>query len=88
MIKFIENLIEFISMVKIALSPILLFTIAGIIAYIYIDGMLGIIAFSLLSVLGLALGIWWAISIHKKHGATEFNAKISATPELDEKDKK
>lgn len=86
--KFIENLIEFISMVKIALSPILLFTIGGFVLYLYIDGLLGITVFSLLSIIGLALGIWWALSIHKKHGATEFNAKISATPELDKEEKK
>lgn len=87
MFKFLENCIEFLSMVKIALAPILLFLIIGFICYANWDGTFGLILFVLFGLIGLILGIFLAVYIHKKHGAVNFNSKIIATPDLDKKDK-
>ncbi len=83
MFKFLEKVVEFFSMIKIALSPILIFTIAGIVCYCGIKLPMGVVVGTCLIVLGLVLGIWLAIYIHKKYGAIEFNSRISETPELD-----
>jgi uncharacterized protein YneF (UPF0154 family) len=47
----------------------------------------GLIFLILFSLIGIILGIFIAIYIHKKHGAVNFNSKIIATPDLDKKDK-
>jgi len=86
MSNFFEKIVEFFSMVKIALSPILIFTIAGIACYFWLEGALGAFVGLALVVLGLMVGVWLAIYIHKKHGAIEFNARLDATPELDKKE--
>lgn len=85
MFRFLDKVAEFISMIKIALSPIIVFTIAGIICYFGIKTPWGIILGIISIILGLVFGIWLAVYIHKKHGAIEFNSRISATPELDNK---
>jgi len=88
MLKFIENVVEFLAMVKIALSPILLFLIIGFVSYLYFGNELGTTLLILCIIMGLVLGVLLAWRIHKKHGAVGFNAKIMSTPELDkEKDK-
>lgn len=81
--SFFEKVTEFFSMVKIALSPILVFTIAGFACYFWLEGFLGAFICIALNVLGLMLGVWLAIYVHKKHGAIEFNARIDASPDLD-----
>lgn len=86
MSNFFEKVVELFSMVKIALSPILLFTIAGIVCYFWLEGTLGAFVGIALIVLGLMIGVWLAIYVHKKHGAIEFNARIEGTPELDKKE--
>lgn len=88
MFKFLEKAIEFFSMIKIALSPILLFTIIGTICYLAVKPPMNIALSIFAIVLGIILGVWWAIYIHKKHGATEFNARLDAFPELDKNEKK
>jgi disulfide bond formation protein DsbB len=74
-------------MVKIALAPILLFFIIGLVCYANWEGTVGLIFLILFSLIGIILGIFIAIYIHKKHGAVNFNSKIIATPDLDKKDK-
>ena len=88
MFKFFEKVIEFFSMILIALSPIIIFTLIGITCYYSFQSVTGIIIGSGSVIFGLILGIWLAIHSHKKQGATEFNSRIHATPELDEKEKK
>lgn len=39
----------------------------------------------LLLILGIALGIWLAESIRKKHGLSHFFSRIMASPDLDPK---
>jgi hypothetical protein len=85
MFKFLEKVAEFFSMIKIALSPIIVFAILGIICYYGVKPPMGIVWSICSIVVGCVLGIWLAIYIHKKHGAIEFNSRISATPELDKK---
>lgn len=86
--NFFEKTIEFISMVQVALFPIVVFLVIGSICYCYLDAPANLIVAILSIIVGLILGVWYAIYIHKKRGATEFLSRISATPELDEKEKK
>ena len=86
MFKFLERVAEFFSMIKIALSPIIVFTIIGITCYYGVKPPMGLILSIALIIIGLVLGIWLAIYIHKKHGAIEFNSILSASPELDNKE--
>ena len=83
--NFFEKVIEFASMVQVALSSIFIFTIIGIVCYFSIEQPFGLIVGGGLILGGIILGIWYAIYIHKKRGATEFLSLIRSSPELDEK---
>lgn len=87
MIKIFEKFVEFLSMVKIAFSPIIIFTIIGLACCFSVQQPIGLLLCIGLIIAGIVLGIWLAIYIHKKHGAIEFNSRISASPELDKVEK-
>lgn len=81
--NFFDKLIEAINWFKIVLSPLLVGLILGGLFYLYQPNTTGILIGSLIAATGLTVGIILATRISKKMGATEFNTKIYATPELD-----
>ena len=85
MLSFFEKIVELMSMVQVALSPILIFTIIAIVCYFGIEQPYGFFVGILVMIAGIVLGVWYAIYIHKKRGATEFLSLIRSSPELDEK---
>lgn len=81
MLKTLEKSIEIFAWLKIVISPTLIATAIGFIAYLYFKS--EIIGISI-TILGLALGIIWANKVWKKHGTTTFLSREMATPELDQ----
>lgn len=86
MYKFLENLMELISGFQIAISPLLIFSAIGAVVYLREPSPQRLIIAILLGLLGLILGIVWAIHIHKKRGTVEFMSRINAPSELDKKE--
>lgn len=86
MIKFLGKAIEWMFMIRIALSPILL---CGLIAaYLYVTAQTDIQIYTAcaVAVSGIVLGVWLVIRVKRKNTATEFMARIIATPDLDKKE--
>jgi hypothetical protein len=80
--KILDQIEELVSGIEIVLSPALLGLLAGLGIYYFKQHKIGLILSFLISILGLAIGIIWAIRIHKKKGATNFMTKVSAPAEL------
>lgn len=81
--KGFEKFTEGIAWIQIVLSP----TLIGIIAGIFV-GLAGSPGFGIvIGLLGLVVGIFLAIRVSRKEGASQFVSRIMATPELDEKEK-
>lgn len=86
MFKILENIIELIGWVKIAISPLVIGFILGLIVYAYKEDTLGLIIGITLTVLGLIVGIIWATRVWKKQGTMQYLSRVIATPELDNKE--
>lgn len=78
-----EKLIRLFSWLKIVASPTILGTVLAALFYLYKPNVLGICIASLIFLTGLILGIKWANAISRKMDPTDFNARVMATPELD-----
>lgn len=87
MFNFFEKFVEFLAMIKIALSPILVFSIAAFFLY-HSSVSYGLMLCIGSLIVGLVLGIYLAVRISKKKGAVNFLSRLSATPELDKNDEK
>jgi ABC-type transport system involved in cytochrome c biogenesis permease subunit len=79
-------LIELFGWVKIVLSPTLAAAlIAGLILYNNQDERGITIALSVIAI-GFIVGVVWAVFIWRKYGTINFLSRVSATPELDQKE--
>lgn len=87
MLKFIAFTIELMNGLYIMLSPFLAGLILGALAVVGIEGVWGEVIGISLFCIGLIVGIYWAVSVAKKKGTTNFMSKINASPDLDEQDK-
>ncbi len=87
MARLLEILVEILSWLKIVASPFLLGLFLGFLFYLYKPNMVGIIIGGLIATIGLVVGILFATKISKKMRPSTFNARISASPELDEPEK-
>jgi F0F1-type ATP synthase assembly protein I len=68
-----NKLIEGLYFVRIVISPLLVGLIIGGLLYFYLDkGKMGLFLFEIFSLLGLAVGIYWAIFISKKEKPSDF----------------
>ncbi|MDI9339393.1 MAG: hypothetical protein QM534_02380 [Sediminibacterium sp.] len=84
LLKGIETLIEWFSMLKIIASPLLAGGLLGLFTFLYNPGLPGIIAFAVCALAGLLIGIWLVTRIKRKQNAVEFNARIHASPDINE----
>ena len=80
--KGFEKFTEGIAWIQIALSP----TLIGIIAGIFV-GVAGSPGFGIvMGLLGLTIGVLWAMRVSRKEGTSHFISRSMATPELNEKE--
>ena len=83
--RFLENVIEVFSFLKIVISPLLIGLFIGLVVYANKTDDVGFIIGVSIALIGLFLGIKLALWARKKQGsATEFNARINASPDIDE----
>ena len=77
-----------ISFIKIVLSPLIIGSVVGGLIYLAFNSTLSLIVGISFSLLGLLIGINWAINVWKKTGTTEYMNRLDASPDLDEIHKK
>jgi membrane associated rhomboid family serine protease len=83
MIKLLERFTSFIAWLQIVFFPLFVGAIAGLIAYNYFPGILGLVIGIGLAVAGLIAGLLLARWAKRKHGTVNFISRVSASPELD-----
>lgn len=85
-------MIEVFSFLRIVISPLLIGCFIGIVVYTNKTDDVGLFIGVLFVIIGLIVGIKLAIWARKNQGSvTEFNARVNASPDIDEiikKDKK
>ena len=84
--KIIEFIISFFAWLEIAVSPLIIGCVIGMIVYSEVPREKGIIIGITIVVLGLIIGIVWAIRIWKKRETVEFMSRLTANPELHNED--
>ncbi len=80
-----DELTEIFGWIQIMFSLTLIGLILGGLYYLYSPDTTGKIVGSTIVLVGLSLGIIWAIRVKKKYGTIWFVSRIMATPELDTK---
>lgn len=83
MIQFFEKVAEFLYGAQIAISPLLIFSAIGAVVYLREPTPNRLILAVILAIVGLAIGIAWAIHIHKKRGTVEFMSKLQSSQDMD-----
>ena len=83
-----EYFTEILGWIQIAISPFLTGAIIGAIVYFTKPSKLTLIIASFIAIIGLCVGIIWAIKVWRKKGTIHFMSRTTSTPELDEKDAK
>ncbi|QLH47641.1 MAG: hypothetical protein HWD58_19720 [Bacteroidota bacterium] len=87
MYNFFEKLLEIVGWFRIMISPTLIGGIAGIIIFNEYPSLIGKLTALGIGFIGLLIGIIWATRIYKSpKGTIYFMSRVSATPELDEKE--
>lgn len=83
-----EETTEIIGWLQIFLSPVIISLIVSIVIYAAFDSVLSQILSILIFISGITIGIKLANRIYKsKEGTMHFVSRVSASPELDEKEK-
>ncbi len=82
--KLLENTIETISFMKIVVSPLLVALFIGIVIYANKTDTLGLMIGVIVTLAGLIAGILLALWTRKNGGASEFNSRVNASPDIDE----
>lgn len=88
MFKIIAYTIELMNGIRIVLSPFIAGLLLGVWAVFGIEGTVGEILGISFGCIGLIIGIYWAVSVAKQKGTTNFMSKVDASPDLDRKDKR
>lgn len=83
-LKFIKQLVEWLSILKIIAAPVIIGSIAAFVFYLYMPNQTGNIISVVIFLSGLVTGIVLALRIRKNSSAVEFNARVSASPDLDD----
>lgn len=83
-----DKITEAIGWIQIVLSPVLLSLLIGVPFYLSNESTFTFIILCLLFLTGLIVGIIYANKIAKKRGTINFLSRISASPELDNKEEK
>lgn len=84
LMKFLEKLVDFLNYLKIMASPTLIGVFIGIIVYANKPDDVGLIIAFTFTVIGIICGILLANFAKRKVGATEFMARINASPDINE----
>jgi hypothetical protein len=84
-LKLLEVIVEAFSFMKIVLSPLLIGLFIGIVIYANKTDNVGLIIGGGVTFTGLIAGILLALWARKNSGsAVEFNARVNASPDIDE----
>ena len=85
--KTFELITEIVGWILIALSPTLIGIAVGLAFYFNLPNDFGLISGNLIAITGLTIGIIWATKKFRTTGTIHFLSTVSATPELDRKEK-
>lgn len=88
MLKILAYIIECMNGIRIALSPFIAGIILGMLAIFGIEGTMGKVLGILFICTGLMVGVYWAVSVAKRKGTTNFISKVDASPDIDKLDKR
>jgi hypothetical protein len=80
--KIFEFLTALLAWVEIAVSPLLIGSVIGVLVYAKFPSEKGIVLGLFIAALGLIIGIVWATRICKKQGTVEFMSKVSSNSEF------
>lgn len=83
---FFELLTELIGWVSIAISPLLIGSLLGLVIYIFKTDRTGLILAMLVAGSGLITGIVWASRIWKKEGTIHFLSRLISSEQMQEKE--
>ncbi len=83
MLKLLEFLVELLGAFRIIASPLLVSLGIGALIYVPEPSPSRLVIATAVVLLGLTVGIIWAIRVWRKSGTISFLARIIATPELD-----
>ena len=84
--NFFELLTELIGWVSIAISPLLIGSLLGLLIYILKTDRTGLILAMLVAVSGLIAGIVWASRIWKKEGTIQFLSRLISSEKMQQKE--
>ncbi len=86
--KIFEIITEIVGWIQIVLSPTLIGIGFGFGIYYYFPNRIGLIFGILIAIFGFIIGLLWATKKFKTSGTIHFLSRVSATPELDNLEKK
>jgi hypothetical protein len=81
--KFFNRLLEVLSCLQIAVSPLLIGIFFGGCIYYFIPTTLGLVLAAFIVIVGTVIGIVWAIKTTKKVGASTMLNRLTHQPEFD-----
>lgn len=81
--SFFETVLDVFTGIRIILSPLMISAIPAAIIFFKIEGWPGSVIPSILLLLGLIIGIIWAIRAARQEGTFNYLNKINRSPELD-----
>ncbi len=82
--KFFNQMLEVLSWLQIAVSPLLIGMFFGALIYYFIPNKIGMALAIIIVLLGIIIGIVWAIKTTKKVGASNMLNRLTHQPEFDE----
>jgi hypothetical protein len=80
--------IAILNFLRILLSPFLIGTVFGGLIYLAFKSSFSLVVGIFFSLVGLLIGIFWAINVWKKTGTTEYIGRLYASRDLDDIHKK
>jgi F0F1-type ATP synthase assembly protein I len=81
--KLINQLLEVIACIEIAISPLLIGLFFGGCLYYFIPNKVGMVLAIIIVLIGLVIGIFWAVKTTRKVGASTMMNRLTHQPEFD-----
>lgn len=78
--RVLKFLTESVFWIQVFISPFILFSIVGVVVYVYQPKLLWLSA--LLLLLGIVVGIIWAERVRKRAGTSRYIGRIRETPDI------
>jgi hypothetical protein len=76
--------IAILNFLRILISPFLIGTVFGGLIYLAFKSTFSLVIGILFSLVGLLIGIFWAVNVWKKTGTTEYIGRLYASRDLDD----